>query len=231
MSNIKTSNILVNIDTVKEQKKTSDVPALCQKAELVISNQSDYETASTILQEVKSRYKELDSQRKGITKPIDIAKKTVMELFKTPLELLEKAESKIKSLMIAYTNVQERKAREEQARLQKLADAEAARQKKILDEKIARAEASGKTEKAEELQMQKETVIPIITPVVAPQIETPRGVSYRDQWSAEVIDINLIPREYLIANISALNKVAQATKGTLAIPGVKFNVEKILTSR
>jgi len=231
MSNIKTSNILVNIDTVKEQKKTSDVPALCQKAELVISNQSDYETASTILQEVKSRYKELDSQRKGITKPIDIAKKTVMELFKTPLELLEKAESKIKSLMIAYTNVQERKAREEQARLQKLADAEAARQKKILDEKIARAEASGKTEKAEELQMQKETVIPTIAPVVAPQIETPRGVSYRDQWSAEVIDINLIPREYLIANISALNKVAQATKGTLAIPGVKFNVEKILTSR
>ena len=225
------SNILVNIDTVKEQEKTSDVPALCQKAELVISNQPDYEIASTVLQEVKSRYKELDSQRKEITKPIDTAKKAVMDLFKTPLELLEKAESKIKSLMIGYTNEQERKAREEQARLQKLADAEAAKQKKILDEKIARAEASGKTEKAEELQAQKETIAPIIAPVVAPQIETPKGVSYRDNWTAEVINTDLVPREYMIVNLQALNSIAKSTKGTLKIPGVKFNCEKILNSR
>ena len=225
------SNINVTIDTVEEQKKTNDVPVLCQKAELTISNQSDYEAASAVLSEVKSRYKELDAQRKEITKPIDAAKKAVMDLFKTPLELLEKAESKIKGLMIGYTNEQERKAREEQARLQRLADAEAAKQKKILEEKIARAEASGKTEKAEELQMQKETIIPIVAPIIAPQIETPKGVSYRDQWSAEVTDINLVPREYLIANMPALNKMAQATKGTLSIPGVKFTSTKILASR
>lgn len=225
------SNINVTIDTVEEQKKTNDVPVLCQKAELTISNQSDYEAASAVLSEVKSRYKELDAQRKEITKPIDAAKKAVMDLFKTPLELLEKAESKIKGLMIGYTNEQERKAREEQARLQRLADAEAAKQKKILEEKIARAEASGKTEKAEELQMQKETITPIVAPIIAPQIETPKGVSYRDQWSAEVTDINLVPREYLIANMPALNKMAQATKGTLSIPGVKFTSTKILASR
>ena len=225
------NNISVNIDTVEEQKKTSDVPVLCEKAELIISNQSDYEAASTVLSEVKSRYKELDAQRKEITKPIDAAKKAVMDLFKTPLELLEKAESKIKGLMIGYTNEQERKAREEQARLQRLADAEAAKQKKILDEKIARAEAAGKAERAELLAQEKENIAPIIAPVVAPQIETPKGVSYRDQWSAEVTDINLVPREYLIANMPALNKMAQATKGTLSIPGVKFTSTKILASR
>lgn len=225
------NNISVNIDTVEEQKKTSDVPALCQKAELIISNQGDYEVASTVLSEVKNRYKELDTQRKEITKPIDTAKKAVMELFRSPLELLEKAESKIKGLMIGYTNEQERKAREEQLRLQKIADAEAARQKKILDEKIARAEASGKTEKAEELQMQKETITPIVAPIIAPQIETPKGVSYRDNWTAEVIDINLIPREYLVVNMQALNAVAKSTKGTLTIPGVKFTSTKILASR
>ena len=225
------NNISVNIDTVEEQKKTSDVPALCQKAELIISNQGDYEVASTVLSEVKSRYKELDAQRKEITKPIDAAKKAVMDLFKTPLELLEKAESKIKGLMIGYTNEQERKAREEQARLQRLADAEAAKQKKILEEKIARAEASGKTEKAEELQMQKETITPIVAPIIAPQIETPKGVSYREQWSAEIIDEKLIPREYLIVNLQALNKIAAATKGTISVPGVRFVSTKILASR
>ena len=225
------SNISVNIDTVEEQKKTSDVPALCQKAELTISNQTDYENASVILKDVKSRYKELDEQRKKITKPLDDAKKAVMELFRTPLELLDKAENKIKGLMVSYTTEQERKAKEEQARLQKLADQEAERKKKLLDAKIERAKASGKEEKAADLEMQKETIVPIVAPVITPTIETPKGVSYRDKWYAVVIDEKLIPREYLVVNMEALNKIAGATKGTLKIAGVEFKSEKILASR
>ena len=223
-------NIKVNINTQEVQSST-DVTILCQNAEVTISNQGDYDSAATILKAVKSRYKEIDEQRKEITKPLDAAKKAVMELFNSPLKALEKAESFIKSRMIDYTSEQEKKAREEQARLQKLADAEAVKQKKILDEKIARAEASGKVEKAEELQAQKEMVVPIAAPIIAPQIDTPKGVSYRDKWTAQVIDINLVPREYMVANQSALDKVAGATKGTIQIAGVKFNCEKILASR
>ena len=221
-------NVQINTDEVSQQ---TDVAVLCQNAQITISNQGDYDSASVILKQVKARYNELDKQRKEITKPLDLAKTSVMGLFKNPLELLEKAELFIKQKMISYTAEQERKAREEQARLQKLADAEAAKQKKILDEKIARAEASGKLEKAEELQAQKEMVIPIQAPVVMAQINTPSGVSYRDKWTAQVIDVNLLPREYLIPNLSALDKVAQATKGSIQIPGVKFNCEKILSSR
>lgn len=225
------NKITVTIDTDKEQERTSDVPALCLKAELVISNQVEYELASTFLKEIKDRYKELDFQRKEITKPLDGAKSKVMDLFKVPLELLVKAESKIKGLMITYTAEQERKAKEEQARLQRLADAEAEKQKKIIDEKIARAEASGKLERAEALAQQKEEIIPIVAPVITPQIETPKGVSFRDKWDAEITDINLVPREYLIPDMQALNKLAQATKNSLKIPGVKFVCTKVLSSR
>jgi hypothetical protein len=225
------SNINVHIDTQKEQERTSDVPALCKKAELTISTQTELDLASVVLKEVKTRYKELEAQRKAITMPIDDAKKAIMELFRQPLNALESAENKLKGLMLGYTAEQERKAREEQARLQKLADQEAEKQKKILEAKIARAEASGKTAKVEALEQEKENIIPIAAPVVAPQIETPKGVSYRDQWSAEVTDISLVPREWLIANQPALNKIAQATKGTIVIPGVKFLSTKILASR
>lgn len=218
----------IDVEQVEQQ---TDVTVLCQNAEIVIANQGDYDSAATILQAVKARAKEIDGQRKEITKPLDEAKKNVMNLFSKPLELLANAESFLKRKMIDYTTEQERKAREEQIRLQKLADQEAARQKKILDEKIARAEASGKTEKAEELQMQKEMVIPITAPAVAPQVETPKGVSYRDKWTAQIVDVNLVPREYLIPNQSALDKVAQATKGSIQIAGVKFNCEKVLASR
>ena len=225
------NNINVRIDTQKEQERTNDVPALCQKAEITISTQTEFELASVVLKEVKSRYKELEAQRKAITMPLDDAKKAIMELFRQPLTALESAETKLKGLMLGYTAEQERKAREEQARLQKLADQEAEKQRKALEAKIERAKASGKEEKAEMLEMEKENIIPITAPVVAPQIEKPAGISYRDQWSAEVIDEKLVPREYLIVNLQALNKIAAATKGTITVPGVRFVSTKILASR
>lgn len=225
------NNISVTIDTNQEKKKYSDVPALCQKADLVIANQDDYNSATDVLKDIKTRYKELDTQRKEITKPLDTAKKNVMELFSHPLTLLEKAEKKIKSLMIGYTEEQEKKARAEQERLQKLAEAEAEKERKKLEVKIERAKASGKEEKAEELEMQKEAVTAIDVPVITPNIETPKGVSYKEKWTAEVVDFKALPDEYKLPNQQSLDKIAQATKGSVPIPGVKFKMEKISSIR
>lgn len=224
------NNISVMIDTQSVEQST-DVAILCKNAEITISNQGDYDSAAIVLKQIKARSKELDEQRKKITKPLDEAKKEVMSLYNEPLLHLANAESFIKSRMIDYTAEQERKAREEQMRLQKLADAEAAKQKKILDEKIARAEASGKLEKVEELKEQKENVTPIVVPVVAPQIEKPAGVSYRDKYTAEVIDFKLLPDEYKLPNQSMLDKMAQSSKGSIPIPGVTFKSEKIVAGR
>ena len=91
-------------------------------------------------------------------------------------------------------------------------------------------EEKGKTEKAEELLEKAEEVVPE-TPVVIAMTEKPKGVSYSQKWMAEVIDIDKVPREYLIPNMQALNGIAQSTKGTIQIPGVKFLSEKILSSR
>jgi len=226
-----TTNINVNINTKAEKKKAADVPALVKRAEITIASQAELELASEVLKEVKARYKELDTQRKSITKPIDDAKKAVMELFKDPLELLEKAESKLKRMMLGYTEEQERKAREEQLRLQRLAEQEAEKEKKKLEAKIEKAIQKGDEEKAAELELQKEMVIPVEVPVIQPKVEAPKGVSYREDWRAEIVDEKLIPREFLIPNLTALNKIAVATKGSIEIPGVKFVVNKVLVSK
>jgi len=228
MSEIKVAPI--NVELVKAG--TDDVPVLFAKTQqLIIDSQEKYETASVILKDVKARAVELDKQLKAITTPLDTAKKAVMDLFRKPLEMLEDAERTIKRSMIEYTEIQEAKAREEQARLQKLADEKAERERKKIEAKIARAEASGKTEKVESLQEQKEAIETIVVPTV--QIETPKvqGVSFKLQYKAVVEDFNLLPNEYKLPNQSALNKVANATKGSIKIPGVKFISEKILASR
>ena len=219
------------MDNEKEKIEKESTELVVKSQNLVITNQGQYEDAASFLQILKGMQKKVENSFNSIIEKAHQAHKEAIAKRDEHLDPLKKAEKTVKNLMVNYTEGQERKAREEQARLQRLADAEAAKQKKILDEKIARAEAAGKAEKAELLAQEKENIAPIIAPVVAPQIETPKGVSYRDNWTAEVIDINLIPREYLVVNMQALNAVAKSTKGTLTIPGVKFISTKILASR
>jgi len=226
------TQIIVQPIDVEEIELTNDVAALTKSSySLIISSQKEYIKASDLLKQIKSRYKELDSQRKEITKPLDEAKDKIMTLYKKPLNLLSEAEAIIKRLMIGYTAEQDRLGRIEQLRLQKIADAEAEKERKKLEARIERAEASGKIEKAEELALQKEMVEAVSVPIIASNVETPKGISYRDDYSAEIIDFKLLPDEYKLPNMSALDKIAQATKGAIQIPGVKINVKKILSSR
>ncbi|MBU0579483.1 hypothetical protein KJ628_05975, partial [Patescibacteria group bacterium] len=85
-------------------------------------------------------------------------------------------------------------------------------------------------EKADQRALEAETVEVSIVPVIA-QPQAPKGASYREQWSAEVVDISLVPREYMIPNQSALDKIAMATKGTIAILGVRFLSKTVMSSR
>ena len=219
------------ISTEVAVRAQEEAPAILKKAEaVVIFNQDQYEGANSVLKTVKGKYRDLDSIRKEITKPLDQAKRVVMDLFREPLETLAKAESIIKRAMITYSDEQDRLRIEEQRKLEAKARAEEERKRKELEERAKKWAAKGNEAKAEELQEQAEDVH-VEAPIVAPSIEKPKGVSYRERWHAEVTDEAKVPREYLMVNIQALNKVAQATKGALKIPGVEFKCEKELASR
>jgi hypothetical protein len=83
------------------------------------------------------------------------------------------------------------------------------------------------------------------TPVTIAKVEIDEpqkaeGLSYRDQYSAEVLSLMELvkavaegkaPIAYLEPNLTALNSWARSTKGTDAIPGVRVNVEHIQSRR
>jgi hypothetical protein len=64
------------------------------------------------------------------------------------------------------------------------------------------------------------TAMSQLTALAAPP--TPAAISFRKTWEVEITDPNLVPREYLLIDTSALRKVCQATKGQIQIPGVRF---------
>jgi hypothetical protein len=82
---------------------------------------------------------------------------------------------------------------------------------------------------------------PIVAPkVVMEEVAKDTGVSYRDIYSAEVIDFmalvkavasGTVPAYYLTPSETALNQWARTSKGTESIPGVKVNVETIQSRR
>lgn len=216
-------------DSAKEYELKAAV-YVSKSKELIIENQNDYEQAANDLKVVKSIYKTLEEARKKITTPLDIAKKAVMDLFRDPSTALEGAELVIKRKMIEYTNEQERRRRVEEERLQREAKAAEEKERKRLQDIADRAKASGKDEKAQEFEQKAQEVF-IPAPVVAPTVQKVAGVSMKQNWKARILDVNKVPRNYMIVNESMLDKLAKATKGSLTIEGVEFYSEDVLASR
>jgi len=218
-----------SISKEKISKESTDLVTRCKN--IVITNQGEYDAAARLLSLIKGQKEKIGQAYDSIVEKAHQAHKEAVAKRSGFLNPLEESKKLVNRLMIEYVSEQEKAAKLEQKRLQDLADKAADIEKKKLEAKIARAEASGKEEKAEALKEEIETVTPIFVPVITPQVVKPQGVSYRDKFTAEVIDFSLLPDSYKLPNQSALDRIAQATKGTVPIPGVKFHFTKILVNR
>ena len=210
------------------EKETSDM--IVQIQYLVITSQTEYEDAADYLRRVKEQQNKVEESFNPIITKAHQAHKEAIGQRDKHLVPLKDAEKRIKFLMGDYQGEKERIAKIEAERLVKIAEAEAEKERKRLQAIKERAEATGKTEKAQMVAEQIENIT-VEAVVVAPDIQTPRGVSYSAKYRGEVIEFKILPDEYKIVNQSALDRVLQATKGAIQIPGVKINVEKILSSR
>jgi len=216
---------------------TPEAQKLAQESEGVLSVYQNYKIATpqqyTLatddLKRIKAKAKELEELRKSLTRPLDESKHRIMNFFRRPLELLSKAEGIVKQAMLTFQREEERKRQEKEARLRELARKEEEKKRKQLEEKAKKAEAKGDIEKAEELRQQAE-IVNIPTPIVPTETTRIEGIKTRTIWRAEVVDINKLPREYMIPNQKMLQQFAQATKGKIPIPGVKFYEEKIIVA-
>lgn len=138
---------------------------------------------------------------------------------------LDEAERMVKQSMSQYDLEQERKRREEQARLEAIARKE--EEDRRLMEAIAAEEEMNrigmtKDEVAQETAAILETpvsVAPIVIPKATPKLAG--GPVYQTRWDYEIVAPNLIPREYLIPDTVKIGAVVRALKEQANIPGIK----------
>ena len=187
-----------------------------------ITSNEDYGHRAEQVKDIKRRWKALKAQQVEVTRPLDLARKAVMELFRTPLEFLVKAEGILKYEATVWTQKVERERALEEARQREIARKETER----LERRAAAAAQKGHEEKAEVLA-QAAAAIPL--PIVAAPARPP-GMVGSTRWSARVTDLRalckavgegIVGLEAVQANMTFLNAQTRAMRENLLIPGVE----------
>lgn len=227
-------NLAIETPEVK-QLETETALLLTQAKEFRVTTPEQYQAAGNELMRIKGVRKKVDELFDPIVKRAHEAHKAALAAKKQLTDPLDQAEKAIKQALLVYNQEQQRKAKEEEERLRKLAEEQAAIEREKLLKQAVKAEQNGNVDKADELLEQAENVIPL-TPIVTPQIQKIEGIATRKIWKAVVENPQLVPAyfngvELRTINQSALNKLAQMTSGNVQVPGVRFVQEETLAAR
>lgn len=202
---------------------------------LLVRDDESFGAAGGFRAALKGAQKKAEDRFEEVKKPLREAKAAFDRMEHEVVDPIKGAVVDLDERTVSYRREQQRLADEKRR-----ADEEAARKEeeaRRLKEAEASVEAGMSQEEA--LAILEEPVAPVLAPK---QATTPKfaGVSFRDNWSAEVTDLRalvahahahpaLIP-SLLLPNMPDLNKMAKAQKSALAqsIPGVRANNKPIM---
>lgn len=230
-----TESSIIRIQPHDPSQFKSAVALLEAAQTYVIDCDEMYECAAADLQAIKALQKTLEEKRFSITKPMDAAKKAVMDLFRVPTNGLEMAESILKKQIDRWLDAKEK------ARIAAHREAEkaAAAEKERLASEAQQAADAGDVHTAAALEMQA-----AVTTVAAPLPNKYKatGISQRKVHKGVVTDAkalmtHVLGNETLLAmgiieiNQGALNKYVASTEGKIALPGVENTTEGSISAR
>lgn len=199
------------------KKKNAELPAVITTEEEYTRIAAIQKVTHDLILSIKAWYKK---HKDPIAKALDALRAEEKTLLQEPAEW----EKKAGSLMGDWFFKKEAEAQKERDRLQKKLDAEAAAQRK---KEIAALKKSGDKEAASVLAD---------APILAPEAEVKNeaaldGRNFRDDVEVSLVDIDLVPVEYLRRelNVSACKKAWN--NGVTTIPGVSLKPVKNLVNR
>jgi len=205
--------------------------------EIRIGDEQEYVKACETTRKVQGLLRDIDEDRRKNVDPINATLKEIHAQYRPVVDALENLKTHLRISTSNYERDQERKRQE----AQRAADEKAKKDRDDLarlaakeNKKAEKAEAAGNLTGAEDHRDQAKTFSQLATSVEAPPPPPPppriEGKTTRDKWEARVIDPRSFIKwcltedklHFLDIDISALNKIAGATKGRDKIPGVLF---------
>lgn len=206
-----TSIELVNM----EQKAEAEMaPVLKRARDFAVTDQMSYEAADSIIAEVRIKVKdrelELAPAKEAATKSWQAMNAIWKKFVVDPLEACKTLDRK----RYAWKKAEDDRRAREAETLRR------AEEKRLADERLelaARMEAAGMKEQAEQIIDAPAAPVDVPAPV---KVEAPRGQTNVENWQVATVQEELLPWEYLCADMVKINKVVKLMKGKTAIPGV-----------
>lgn len=214
------------IEPQTQDLQVSGTGMVGQANALVIKDDASFMAGGQMLLEIKQRAKNVEERFEDSVSAAHKAHRALTALRDSVLSPFRNAEMTIKAKIGAYQSQVEQARRIEADRVRKELEAQAEK------ERLAKAE---KQMDNGDLNGCKQTLeapaMPIAVHVEIPEPPKLNGVSFREDWKYEVVDPNLIPREYLMVDESKLRKVVKALGKTAAnIPGIRVYAEKVVSA-
>lgn len=178
----------------------------------VIDSPEMYQAAGDELREISTKAKKVEETRLSLTRPLDEAKRRIMDLFRGPLDRLAEAEKVLRASMLTWKRAEDERIARERAEAERIARQEreaaerAAREAAEAAERARReaaelaaagdddaaelAAAAAEDAAAEAAAAAEAVELAEIAPPVAIVAEAPKaaGIATRQTWKAEVID-------------------------------------------
>lgn len=202
------------------QAQATATATLTQAQAWVVDSPEMYALAAEELRDIATKEKKLEEARLVITRPMDEAKRRIMDLFRTPAENLAQARKLVNDAMLEWKRAEDKRiAREraaaeaaaaEERRLARVAaeeaQAKAEAEAQAAQEAAEAANANGDHLAADEAQQRAQEAAQEaaeaaerveLADVAAPQAlsraaPTASGVASRQNWKAEVFDLGAL---------------------------------------
>lgn len=200
----------------------SQLEQLKDISQVEVKTPADFEQVAVALKQIKTLRKAAEDKRVELTKPLLDHKKKIDDEFKRYIDAYDRIISGINGKLVAYQQAEEKKRREEIARI----EAERRAKEAELQAKLEKAKTEATKAKIENALVDVQFAPP-------PVIDAPKaqGLSFREVYGFKVVDANAIPREWLVPNEQAISAFIRSTKGTVKIAGIEIEITKTAVSR
>lgn len=182
---------------------------------IVITTAAEFIVAGELLKTVKALRAEIDDTFDPIIKKqFEAHREAIAQKKKVDAPLVE-AEGILKPRIAGYLREEERKRQEEEMRLQKQA------REREEAEQLAKADILheiGEVDAANQVLNEEIYVPPVVLPSAAPKVS---GISMRETWDFDIIDVNKIPREFMVPDLVKIRGLVRAMKRATNIPGIR----------
>jgi len=203
---------------------------------LVVATADDYKGVVARLQDIKAIRKKWTDYWLPLKTTAHESWKGIVAKEKEGTDVCDAAKRTAKIKALTWKQEADRKAAEEQRKLQAEADERARKERERLEKEAAKLKTPEK--QAERLEQAAAVEAPVVTVQSAAAEIT--GASGRKTWKAEVVDKaaliaaavpGSVAESLLEVNQEAADSFAKSTKGSVAVPGVKFHIEEGLSIR